>query len=439
MLITGLRLASVALLAMALAGCGGGGNGSGGSGTSAPPPPAPQTTVSGVVFASDVFTSGVVKAYDFTSGTQGGLLASATIGITGTYQLTVPASSGAILIEADSGCYTERAIPWATSTGEYPSVQNEVTASICPSSSSPSLSAAVPVPAGAVSLVVAVTPYTHATVGLAEYEIRNGNTTINALIDANSRLSTWVGTNIQATLPTTPTLTSTLSDSTLYGSLLSGIPSWLRDVATTSPAVFGTGTLTTIAFADAMKSDLAQDGVFNGVGRDANGNAVPLVIGNSTLSTTIYRHEMAYWAVIRVRAETEGAVSPTSAEQTAIVGFLPSFVAYNDAVNSLVDASAVVALDEGGPVVTVTYPSAGATLSGNGGLAGFVHDVVGIAQGNTVMLIDGVYYTWFVNQYMPNHFINTTIFPNGSHVLTIKSTNNLGHVGTASITVNFFN
>lgn len=432
-----MRNFAVVLLLLVIAGCGGGGSASGGSNTSVPPPPTPQTSVTGVVFSSDVFTSGVVKAYDFSSGTQGGLLASVAIGITGTYQLNVPASSGAILIVADSGCYTERAIPWVTSTGEYPSVQNEKPASVC--SSSPSLSAAVLVPTSAATMVVAVTPYTHAAVGLAEYEIRNGNTTINALIDANSRLSTWVGTNIQTTLPTTPTLTSTLSDSTLYGSLLSGIPSWLMDVATTSPAVFGTGTLTTIVFADAMKSDLAEDGVFNGVGRDASGNAVSLVIGNATLSTTIYRHEMAYWAVIRVRAETEGAVSPTSAEQVAIVGFLPAFVAYNDAINSLVDTSAVVALDEGGPVVWIGTPSPGATLAGNSGMDGTVHDIVGIAVSNTVMLIDGVRYTQFANQYLPNHFINTTIFPNGSHVLTIQATNNLGHVGTASVTVNFSN
>lgn len=431
-----MRNSFVVFLVLAIVGCSGGSGGSSTS-TSTPPPPTSQTTVSGVVFASDVFTSGVVKAYDFSNGTQGGLLASAPIGIAGAYQLTVPASSGAILIEADSGCYTEKAIPWVTSSGQYPSVQNEVTASVC--SAQPSLSAAVLVPAGAATLVVAVTPYTHTAVGLAEYEIRNGNTTTNALNDANSRLSLWVGANIQSTLPTAPALTSTLSDSTLYGSLLSGIPSWLMDVATTSPAVFGTGSLTTIAFAEAMKSDLSQDGVLNGVGRDVSGNAVSLVIGNAALSTTIYRHELAYYAVIRVRAETEGALNSTFTEQAAIVSFLPSFVAYNDAINSLVDASAVVALDEGGPVVTIGGPLAGAILTGNGGMAGFVHDSVGILVLNTVMLIDGVQYTTFSNQYLPSNSINTTIFANGTHVLTIKATNNLGHISTASVTVTFFN
>jgi hypothetical protein len=429
MSIIGLRLAPITILVMAVAGCGGSGGGS------SSPPPAPQTTISGVVFASAAFTSGTVNAYAFTGGVKAGFLATAAIDSTGTYHLSVPASSGAILIEAAGGCYAEKAIPW-NAGGSYPAVSYAITASVC---STTVLSAAVLVPAGATALVAAVTPYTHAAVGLAEYETRNGSTTATALNDANTRLSQWVGADIQTTLPAAPARASTLSGSTLYGSLLSGIPSWLLNVATTAPAVFGTGDLTSLAFADAMQSDLAQDGVLNGVGRDANGNAVALQIGGVALTTTIYRHEVAFYAVIRVRAETEGALNSTPEEQARIVSFLPSFVAYNDATNSLLDASALVTLDEGGPVVTIGYPSPGATLTANQGMAGFVHDSVGILALNTVMLIDGVLYTPFANQYIPNHFINTTVFANGTHILTIKSTNNLGHVSTASVTVTFFN
>ena len=429
--IIGLRLASITVLVIAVASCGGSGGGS------SSPPPAPQTTISGSVFASAAFTSGTVNAYDFTGGVKAGFLAAATIDSTGAYHLSVPASSGAILIEAASGCYNEEAIPWITAVGQYPSVSNAVTASVC--STSTVLSSAVLVPAGATALVAAVTPYTHAAAGLAEYEIRTGSTTAIALADANSHLSQWVGSDIQTTLPVAPARASTLSSSTLYGSLLSGIPSWLLNVATTAPAVFGAGDLTSLAFADAMKSDLAQDGVLNGVGRDVNGNAVALQIGGVALTTTIYRHQLAFYAVIRVRAETEGALNSTPEEQARIVSFLPSLVAYNDATNSLLDASALVTLDEGGPVVTIGGPSPGATLTANQGMAGFVHDSVGILALNTVMLIDGVQYTPFANQYIPNHFINTTIFPNGAHTLTIQATNNLGHVSTSSVTVTFFN
>ena len=422
------------LFVLFAAGCGGG---NAGGGASSVPPATLLTTVSGVVVASASFTSGTVNAYAFTGGVKAGLLSTAAIDSTGAYHLSVPASSGAILIEAASGCYTEKAIPWNTAVGQYPSVQNTIMASVC--STTPVLSAAVLVPASMTTLVAAVTPYTHAAVGLAEYEIRTGNTTAFALVDANSRISQWVGADILNTLPAAPVRSSTLSSATLYGSLLSGIPSWLFNVAKTSPAVFGAGTLTTLAFADAMRSDLAQDGVLNGVGRDASGNAVTLVVGNATLSTTIYRHQLAIWAVIRVRAETEGALNSTVGEQARIVSFLPSFVAYNDATNTLVDASTLVALDEGGPVVIIGGPSPGATLTQDNGMSGFVHDHVGILVNNTVMLIDGMQYTPFANQYIPNHFINTTIFANGPHTLTIKTTNNLGRVSTASVNVTFQN
>jgi len=427
-----MRLFQLALVVtLATAGCGGGASPS----PQQTPSATPQTKVSGGVFASDTFTSGVVKAYDFSSGSKGELLATGAIDTTGAYQITVSGSPSAILIEADSGCYNDKGIIWSSASNNYPTVSNSITASVC--TALPSLSAAVPF--GKSALVVAVTPFTHAAVGLAEYEIRNGSTAATALNDANTRLSQWVGADIQTTLPTAPARSSTVDSATLYGSLLSGIPSWLLNVATTAPAVFGASELTTLAFADAMQSDLAQDGVLNGVGRDANGNAVALQIGGVALTTTIYRHEIALYAVVRVRAETEGALNSTPEEQARIVSFLPSFVAYNDTTNPLLDASALVTLDEGGPVVTIGYPSPGATLTANQGMAGFVHDSVGILALNTVMLIDGVLYTPFLNQYVPNHFINTTVFANGTHILTIKATNNLGHISTASVTVTFFN
>ncbi len=423
---------NIALIGVLLlvTGCGGGGTPSASSAI-------PHTAVSGIVFASAPFTSGTVSIYDFSAGAKGGLLVSGSVDSTGAYHLTVPASSGAIMIEAASGCYTEKGIPFNFAVGQYPSVLNAVTASVC--SATTVLSAAVLVPYGVTSLIAAVTPYTHAAVGLAEYEIRTGSTMISALYDANTRLSQWVGTDIQSTVPAAPARSSTFGNATLYGSLLSGMPGWLLNVATTSPAVFGAGDLTSLAFAEAMRSDLAQDGVLNGVGRDANGNAVALQIRGIALTTSIYRHGIALYAVERVRGETEGALNSTPEEQARIVSFLPSFVAYNDAANSLLDTSALVALDEGGPVVIIGYPTPGLVLTNNNGMAGFVHDPAGILVYGTVMLIDGAQYTPFGNQYIPNHFINTTIFANGPHTLTIQATNTLGHVGSASVNVTFRN
>ncbi len=417
-------------------GCGGGSsNGSSAppGGTITPPPPS-QTAVRGVVFASDAFTSGGIKAYDFTGGSKGGLLASASINSTGAYLLSVPGTPGAILIEVDSGCYTDKGISWNSSANGPPLTSNSTSAGVC--TASPSLSAAVPFAAS--PLVVAVTPYTHAAVGLAEFEIRSGTAITAALNDANSRLSLWVGTDILTTLPTAPVRSSTFSTAALYGGLLSGIPSWLLNTATTAPAVFGAGSLTTLAFADAMKSDLAQDGILNGTGRDSFGAAVALTVGNAAMTTTIYRHQLAFYAVIRIRGETEGALNATLAEQASIVSFLPSLVAYNGTVNTLVDASGIVALNENAPIMTIGYPSPGGALTGNQGMAGYIHDNVGIPSGNTTLWIDGVLYTPFGNQYVPNGFINTTIFAKGTHVLTMRTVNNLGQVASADVNVTFY-
>ena len=335
-----------------------------------------------------------------------------------------------------SGCYTDKGIGWGSSAIGYPQTSNSIFASVC--AASPSLSAAVPFTL--TPLVVAVTPYTHAAVGLAEYEIRSGTATTTALIDANARLSQWIGTDIQTTLPTAPVRSSTFSSAALYGVLLSGIPSWLLDTAASLPAmlVLGSGSMTTLAFADAMKSDLAQDGVLNGTGRDAFGAAAALTIGTSAMTTTIYRHQLALYAVIRLRGETEGAQNATPTEQASILGFLPSLIRYNDTVNSLVDASGIVPLNENAPVVTIGYPSPGGALTGNQGMAGYIHDNVGIPSRNTTLWIDGVLYTPFGNQYVPNGFINTTIFAKGAHVLTMKTVNNLSQVVSANVSVTFY-
>lgn len=397
----------------------------------------PQTILSGRVFASDSLTSGSVKAYSYAGGAKGVLLASSTLSGVGTFQLSIPSSSGPVLLEA-GGCYTDKAIPWSISANGAPIASNAVTATVCADAA---LSAAAVVSTTPSTQVVAVTPYTHAAVGLADYLARNGSSVSSSIEDATVRLSSWVGVDILTTQPEPPARAMLYGNASFYGALLAGIPSWVYNSATVYPAVFGSGGLTTLGFADAMKSDLAQDGVLNGAGRDANGLPASVAVGSAAMTTTIYRHGVALYANIRIRAETEGVVDATAAEQARIVDYLPSLVRYNDATtasHALLDGSALIALDGNGAVVTIGYPSPGGSLTGNQGMAGYIHDDVGIPAGNTVMLIDGILYTPFHNQYIPNNFINTTVFPQGQHILTIQTTNNLGRVSSASVTVTFY-
>ena len=202
---------------------------------------------------------------------------------------------------------------------------------------------------------------------------------------------------------------------------------------------FGTGPLSTLAYAEAMREDLSQDGVLNGVGRDVNGSPISVKILNTPLSTDVYRHGLAKYATIRLRGDFEAVVGATGQDYQRIIGFLPSMVSYNNSTSSLFDATAVMILDEGGPQISIGLPLPGATQTGSGGIDGLTHDITGITIGNEELLIDGLYYDIFLNPYHPNLSINTTIFPNGIHILTIKATNNLGTVATKSVSVTFSN
>ena len=420
-------------VAAILAGCGGS--------NSADVPPEPSTVVQGVVFASDAFTSGEVVAYDYTSGAKGAQLARGSVGYKGRYELAIKGSPAAILVEADSGCYREFALGWDfVGKNRAGPPDNYISAAVNVCTTAPSLSAAVPF--SAAPLTVAVTPYTHAAVGLAQYYQRaQGVSVATALSRANGRLSAWVGTNITSTLPAAPTRASTaFSAPVLYGSLLAGIPTWLVSELVFLPgATFGAGDMTSIAFANLIKNDLRHDGILNGLGQTQEGSPVALRIGQAALNTNFYRHHLAVAAVLRIRGETEGVKDATHAEAESITAFLPALSAYNDSTSELFDSSPVIPLDEGGAVIRISYPGAGAIQSNANGLSGFVYDLVGVRDGGTELLVDGVYYAYFNEQYSPSHFINTTRFPNGPHTLTIRVTNFLGRVTTASVVVTFLN
>ncbi len=424
---------SETILALALAligaGCGGGGG-------SQPPPVSTPTTLSGVVAASAPFVSGSVAVYDFSGGSKGALLQSTPINADGSYSTTLSAPPSYVIVEA-TGCYNET-IYWFT--GAQSQSVPTVNAPANPVCLNTRLDSVVAVSAGATT--ANVTPLSHAAYGLAQYDIQHGQTTAAAVTVANGRLSQVAGFDIIITTPVYPSQNASVSADTKYGGLLSGLASWLYNVAyfgqtgTVNPV--GSPGLATLNIAEAMRNDLAHDGVLDGVGSDGVGNQMSLKVANAPLSTTVYRHQFAKYAVVALRGAFENNFNPTPADLTRINGFLPSLVAYNNAT-LLFDGSAVVALDEGGPIVGIASPAAGATLTGSAGIDGTTNDIPGVVNGKSEFLIDGVHYDYFLNPYHPNHFINTTVFANGPHTLTIKATNNLGTVSSQSVTVTFSN
>lgn len=422
-----MRVVSILLLGLAATGCGGGGHASGTPGAS-------TTTVQGVVFASAPFNSGNVVAYDFGNGSKGALLQSTPIGADGRYSMTIANPPAAVLLAA-TGCYSETVYWYPGGPPQAPGVvstHNPVCLNV-------PLYAVTPLSGGA-NTVVAVTPFTHAAYGRVQYDVAHGQTVSAAIADGNGRATQSLGFDVLATSPVTPTTSTTMvNDGTVYGGLLFGIASWLYNEpgihqTTTSYFVGDTG-MSTLDVAEAMRNDVAYDGVLDGNGTSGLGAPAALTIANYPLNTTAYRHGLAKYGVIGMRGVFEDHLN---SQVVAIIPFLPSFVGYNNATQ-LFDASALVPLDEGGPIIGIASPTAGATLTGSAGIDGTTKDITGVVNGNSEVLIDGVHYDNFLDPYHPNHFINTTVFPNGSHILTIRATNNLGTTKSASVTVTFSN
>ena len=204
-------------------------------------------------------------------------------------------------------------------------------------------------------------------------------------------------------------------------------------------------------------------------------SVVNVSIGNTALTTSIYRNQIALYSVFRVRGETEGYFNPTTAtfateaQKQAIIGFLPSFVAFNGYTGPLVDSSPVVALNAGQPslsyagVPSVSYFNLipGNTYSGSLPLRGYIHANVGVygnytgknAQGyidghssNVMIYVDGAYYRAISPAayagdaiYTTYAWIDTSQFTNGPHTITVYVIDNLGSQASASIAVNFLN
>ena len=429
------------------------------------------TSVSGMVFAGSPFSSGTVSIYGYMAGEKGTLLVSGRVDDTGAYRVSVPDIPEAIFVEVSGGCYTETATPWvAVENGnsgirfynDKPyAAENVKVPNVCPSEK---LLTAITVSTGTPSLVVGVTPYTHAAVGLAEYLHRTGETVSAAINDANTKLSQLAGVDIVKTLPAESTRNSMPSDSSIYGALLAGIPSYIYNLPANRSSSFGTGTLTTLHFADSMKMDLEQDGVLNGIGRDGSGSTVSVSVGGIPLTTDIYRHQVALYSVFRFRAETEGASRPfaTASEVARIIDFLPALNKYNNSSSNLFDSSPVVRLDIQGPKIALDGPLDGAVMSNSTStMSGLIHSNVGVngnfvggyifsdgryitdgRDSNVVILVDGKYHTaieYYKDVYRFSGSITTSMFSNGPHVVTLNVTNNLGQTSSVSVNVTFAN
>ena len=408
-------LVIIVLQAIAVNGCGSSGGGA------SPPPPAAVVVYSGTVFASAPASNGIVTVYELHGTSKGLQLGATTLQGDGSYTLSFnQPSSPAILIEASSLCYDEMG---------YRRTSGSIRNTTCPITGV--LSAAV----SPASQNVHITLYTHAAFGLAQYRMAQGDAVPTAVNSGNAGLSVLVGTNVLTTRPVQPSVTATGTAGEVYGALNAGVASWFVNVAmigAPAPIVLGLDPFTTLFFAETMRNDLAHDGLLNGVGGPP-GTPSALVLGSQTMSTTIYRHQVAAFAATRIR----GAGTTVVPYFTGALPYLPGLTAYNDRLNLLYDNTAVVPLDEGGPVIRILANN-GDVVSGDYTLRTLVENIVGLPLDASKIHIDNAFYAQCTVG-VCNHFINTTIFPNGPHTVELRSTNLLGQQNSAAVSLTFSN
>jgi len=204
-------------------------------------------------------------------------------------------------------------------------------------------------------------------------------------------------------------------------------------IANAAPSsAFGMSPYTTINMAEAMRNDLAHDGLLNGMGTLA-GSPVALSIGVASLNANIYRHEYAAYAVTRVRGDTVSAQLTYSA-----MPYLSALVAYNSRASTIYSGATGVPLDESGPVIFLANTSGG-TASGDYPVAAWSRDIVGFPADGGKLYVDSIYYDTCNAPDNCQSSINTTIFPNGMHLIEFRSTNILGKQSSDSASINFSN
>lgn len=395
------------LLPLLVSGCGGSG---GGSDT---PPERPTSAVSGRAVDA-LIRNGTVTVYSWRGGSRGAELGSGRTDDEGHYEIEIQAEDQPILVQIEGGTYTEEA------SGQDVSLRDgeQLLAVTNYTSGEP--------------IDVMLTPYTTLQTALAEYNVAQGVETNNAIAQATSTIAGITGIDILGTVPidiTDPSHqdTTTLTDEIYYGFLTAGLSAWTRSINEAAGRE-GHSAYTSIQLALIMYRDLKLDGVLNGRGLSASGNAeVDLAVGPQELGPTIYRRQIAL-GVLHAGA---GDYNATAMTPDMLLERANQFASR---VNPVFANEPPLPIDEEGPQVS-RVDAVGSLYGGVIDYTVDVVDTVGVVQVSA--MLDGTPVAT-INE--PNgrevtFSIDTTGFADGDHVFRIEAIDQLNNVATAEWTL----
>lgn len=369
-------------------------SGSGGGGNSAPPP-VPTSNVSGAA-VDGLIIQGTVRVYDFSGGSQGGLLGSATTDAVGHYSVSIQSESRPVLVEVTGGYYIEE----ATNTQVPLGSGLKLTALFNHSTGQP--------------VTIAVTAYTHAAAALAQYLMTQGRSVSAAINEANTRFNVWIGHSITNTIPLAITDSGNASAQPTpahnYGFLAGAISNWTK-ANRPNGVISHTAPYRSIEFIQKMYDDLRADGLLDG--RGASGGA--LSFGTTPMSVNVYRAELAM-QILRIADDPANRTGITSAQ------LLQYARAYAASVDPIFNNVAPIPIDQ--PIVSIISPSANQWISGVINVRGVVTDTAG--PGTVNLVVDSNTLGMATDYFNPVVSFDTRTLSNSTHAFGFTVTNFVG-------------
>ncbi|MHB8254185.1 MAG: carboxypeptidase-like regulatory domain-containing protein [Acidiferrobacter sp.] len=360
------------------------------------PTPLPQGYVGGYVISGGPVAGASVSVYG-----PNGVMATTRTDDSGYFLVALRALSAPLTVIATGGSYPEAATNAVVSSG--------------------TLSGMFSYQEGG-TLNVAVTPVSTGVASLAHFLMTRGLAQTLAVATADSEFTNWFGFDAADTEPVLLNQVASgqaFNSSLRYGLVLAALSQWAA----------AQGSQTTADLTSIWVADLQNDGLLNGQG--ANGT---LQLGKLPLSVAAYRQGVAL-AIVQVAA--------AQAPQTAAALPGPNATAITAYARSIADASSALF----GAAAPPSFASTPLTLSlaplpswahGSVIVSGSITDPFSL--GATVTLaMDGQTYQTVTAQPDFAFEINTPVFTDGMHALSISAEDAAGETATLSATLGIDN
>ncbi len=372
----------------------------------------PSAVVSGTAF-DGLIINGTVNIYDWSTGKKGALLASGQTDGQGLYSISISTPDKPILVEVTNGYYIEEA--------------SGVQIQLKPDQGQKLL--AVTYYRSGVPVTISATFATTVAAGYAEYLVsKQGQSPINAVINANSAMSQWMGFDIETTTPLDVSrienASPVLTDSLRYGFVAAAISQLTKQIHIDlgEPVHVKWPSVHVIGLA---YEDIRADGVLDG--RGANG---PLGVGSLAMSVDTFRGTLADYLLRFVVSDRNA----TTLGFDQIKDFAISLNQYTSDV--FANSAPGVDVSSTNPTVEQFLPADGTVVTGTWPVSAIVSDPVGIAS--VEYYVDGNYVAGASAQ-DPSQSIVTTNFSDGSHQFEIRVTNLWGNTTSLTHTVTISN